>query len=177
MRDGAWRVFLRAGLAGTTVRAIAAELNCAQGSLYTYYADKGALPRDLALAAAGELERRAGNVGKAADRPAAVRAAASAVLAMFGSAGDAAELAPVLFPAEEPADEDFMRRTQGKLMAALAPLAVGPARGGVSAPQAARSALADACFVFGLALFDASGRLDRFGVRPDELVATYLSER
>lgn len=174
MRDAAWSVFLQDGLAGTTVRAIAAELNCSAGSLYTYYADKEALLRDLALAAAGELERRAAEVASAPDRNAALREAATAVLEMFGAGGDAAELTCVLFPAEEPADEEFVRRTQGKLMTALAPLAAGPMEGGASAEEAGHSALADACFLFGLALFDASGRLDRFGVRPDELVDAYL---
>ena len=177
IRDAAWRVFRRGGMDATTVRAVAAEAGVAIGALYTYYPDKDALLSDLALASLGELGRSvqreaAGVTG----RDAILRAGARAVLGLYGAGVPGAALLPVLFRAAEGAgDEEQERRVQGRLIAVLAPLAAASAKAGASAEVAGREAVALACFLFGLALFDSAGRLGRFGFDAGAVVDAYLA--
>lgn len=64
--DAAERVLRTRGVAGATTRAIAEEAGCAEGSLYTHFADKGE------LLAAVLLERMPGLVRFATSLPAKV---------------------------------------------------------------------------------------------------------
>jgi AcrR family transcriptional regulator len=166
LRAAAWAVFRRHGLAGTTVRAIAAQAGAAVGGLYTYYPDKDALLEDLALAALADLGREI--AARGGDAP--VVAVSAGLQAVFGAGQPAAALLPIVFDAARNEGE-FGRRVAGRLLGALAPLAADNA--GRAPAEVATRALAHACLAFGLALFESSGQLARLETAPDAVVDAF----
>ena len=166
LRAAAWAVFRRHGLAGTTVRAIAAQAGAAVGGLYTYYPDKDALLEDLALSALAELGREV--AARASEAP--LVAVSGGLRAVFGAGQPAAALLPIVFDGAR-GESEFGKRVAGRLMSALGPLA---ADGQGRAPdEVAVRALATACFAFGLALFEASGQLARMATPADAVVEAF----
>ena len=166
LRAAAWAVFRRQGLAGTTVRAIAAQAGAAVGGLYTYYPDKGALLEDLALSALAELGREVA----ARSRDAPLVAVSGGLHAVFGAGQPAAALLPIVFDGARNGGE-FGKRVAGRLMSALGRLAADAQ--GRAPDEVAVRALATACFAFGLSLFESSGQLARMDTPVDAVVDAF----
>ena len=163
LTEAAWRVYRARGLPQTTVRAVAAEAGCAVGALYTYFPNKDALVRELAVRSLAEIPRRT----------AAGMEPGEALLEVYGMGGAGAPLLAALFtPAGQ--DREADRRATGRLLAALAPLAETYRQAGASGADAGVQALAEAAFHFGLALLEHSGQLDRLGVGRGEVAATFV---
>jgi AcrR family transcriptional regulator len=159
-------VFQRRGMAGTTVRAIAAQAGAAVGGLYVYYPDKDALLEELALTALAELGREVTTRGS--DAP--LVAVSAALSQVFGTGKPAAALLAILFDGAR-SETEFSRRVAGRLLTALAPLAAEH-RGQPPADAAAR-ALAAASFAFGLVLFESSGQLARLETPAANVLAAH----
>ncbi|MDA0654384.1 MAG: TetR family transcriptional regulator [Proteobacteria bacterium] len=176
LRNAARAVFRRGGLAAVTVRAVAAEAGCAAGALYTYYADKSALVRELALDSVAEMGRAVADA--MADKDAAGRerlVAAAAARSVFGNGGEAAVLLPVLLDPDS--GDKFQRRVTGRLIAALAPIAASLGRAGRTAAAANAETAAIAGFILGFLMLDSSGQLARLAVAPDDVVAAFAANR
>ena len=97
LAKAAWRVFLERGLAGTTVRAIAAEAEVSIGALYTYYSGKDGVVGDLVLESLTALRHEVGASarGRAGLRD-RLQAGIGSILSFYGAGARAAELLPVL---------------------------------------------------------------------------------
>ena len=176
LRNAAWTVFRRGGLAAVTVRAVAAEAGCAAGALYTYYPDKIALVRDLALDAIAETGRTVADAMTGVGAPGReVSVAVAAARTVFGDGGEAAMLLPVLLDPD--ADDEFQRRVTGRLIAALAPVAAALGRAGRSEAAAHAETAAIAGFVLGFLMLHSSGQLARLAVAPDDVVAAFAANR
>jgi AcrR family transcriptional regulator len=118
-------LFARRGLHGVTTHSIASAAGVAAGTFYLHFKDKGALFREIALAAAAELEERLERVTRdAADVEAAVRGRAAEFLAfaaenrnlvriLFGRGQEVPELASEIL-------DEFASFLQGRLEGRIA---------------------------------------------------------
>ena len=178
LAKAAWRVFLERGLAGTTVRAIAAEAEVSIGALYTYYSGKDGVVGGLVLESLTALRHEVGASarGRAGLRD-RLQAGIGSILSFYGAGARAAELLPVLVRGAGGGDGgEFASRVNGRLILALAPVAQAYHAAGAVQDQAEAKALGLASFVLGLVVFGASGRLDSLGVPADTIVAAFLAE-
>ncbi len=179
--DATWRVFLREGLVGTTARAIAAETGKSVGALYTYYPSTDAVVRELVLGSLAELAREVAAVagGKAGARN-QIAAAVDAIAGFYGANSRGAQLLPMLLHDAKGNEGDeagkFASRINGKLIAALVPVADAFRSLGLSQQSAQAKTLGLACFVLGLVLLESSGRLGALGVSRDSIVGAYLAD-
>jgi AcrR family transcriptional regulator len=179
--DATWRVFMREGLVGTTARAIAAETGKSVGSLYSYYPSTEAVVRELVLGSLAELARNVSAVagGKAGARNRIV-SAVDAIAKFYGANSRGAELLPMLLHDAKGDEGDetgkFVSRMNGKLIAALVPVADAFRSLGLSQQSAQAKTLGLACFVLGLVMLESSGRLEALGVSRDSIIGAYLSD-
>lgn len=179
--DATWRVFLREGLSGTTARAIAAETGKSVGALYTYYPSTDAVVRELVLGSLAELAREVAAVagGKAGARN-RIASAVDVITGFYGAGSRGAELLPKLLHNASGEESDdvgkFGSRVNGKLLAALVPVAEAFRAAGLGQQSAQAKTLGLACFVLGLVMLEASGRLAALGVSRDSIIAAYLAD-
>jgi len=175
LRLAAWEVFRSRGFSGLTVRAVAREAGCAVGTLYTYFPDKGALVRELAVDSLGEFGRAVSEAMEAASGLGEVsRVAAGAARRVYGADQPAAPLLAVLLNPEGVGNVEFRRRVTGRLIVALGPIAAAQRQGGSPRAVANGEAVAIASFLFGLVLLESSGQLARLEVPASEAVAAFV---
>ncbi len=178
--DAARAVLLRKGMAGATMRDIAAEAGYTPGALYAYYPSKDALLADIAaqiLGEAGRAVRRA--IAEAPDPapdPAAViRAAVAALHDHLGGRGrDRALLIAVLADeggtgGETGADETE-RQVTGRIITLLRPVVEALEASGLTPGQAAVETLALLAQVVGLLVLEGNARLRRLGFTPQRVL-------
>jgi len=175
LRLAARKVLNSRGFSGLTVRAVATEAGCSVGTLYTYFPDKGALVRELAVDSLGEFGRAVSEEMHGVLELGEVSlAAARAARRVYGTGQPAAPLLPVLLNPEGAGNEEFRRRVTGRLIVALGPVAAAHRHGGHARGAANAETVAIASFLFGLVLLESSGQLVRLEVPASEAVAAFV---
>jgi len=169
--DAARAVFLAEGYRAAGMRAIAAKAGLAVGSLYTYFPDKAALVGELVERILGEMAQAVrGGIGRAQGATARLRAGPLAMLDFFGARPLDFALFQALRKGELP--EAVERRLNGRLIAALTPMANAIAAASGLPPKACEAeAVARLAAVVGALLLDSTGRLAALGQTPAALVA------
>jgi len=162
--------------ADLSVRAIAEAAGYTPGALYAYYPSRQDIYAALAaefLAEVGRAVRQAVATGGPPD--AAVRAGARALYGQLGSRR--AELGLLLRLVEgagAPLSPAADRHLNGRLIAALRPIADRLTEGGLAAVEAGRTTMILFAEIAGLLLLDRSRRLAVLGFAADDLLERQL---
>jgi AcrR family transcriptional regulator len=156
-------VFLRAGLAGTTMRAIAANAGYVPGAVYAYFATKEAILSELLVQSLGNLARtmKAAMTGST-DRPEArLIAAAAALHGHYQANRSELELSmSVLQGGTAGFAPELERQVNGRLIAILQVMAEAIQQAtGIVRAEAEREAVMLFATIAGLLLLETSGRL------------------
>ncbi len=190
--DAARAVLLRKGMAGATMRDIAAEAGYTPGALYAYYPSKDALLADIAAQILGEAGRAVRRAIAGAPDPAAnpaagpapdptpdpttvIRAAVAALHDHLGGRGrDRALLIAVL--ADEGGSggktgaDETERQVTGRIITLLRPVVEALEASGLTPGQAAVETLALLAQVVGLLVLEGNARLRRLGFTPQRVL-------
>ena len=157
-------VFERAGLAGTTMRAIAEAAGYVPGAVYIYFPTKEAILGELLVQSLSNLNRsvKAATAAYAERADARLAAAAAALYGYYQASGAELELSLALLQGSSGADlsPELERQINGRLIAVLQVLASAIREAvGIAPAEADREAVTLFAEITGLLLLKAAGRL------------------